>query len=322
MVLRSTARPIWLSDRGPERDVVLSTRVRYMRNLAKHRFASCADSREAREIMAKVLQASDDRLFVHKDLTNAERDHLVLARLVSPEFPWTEPGRALLLDSRQETSVMVNEEDHLRIQVLSAGWNAPGAESLALATLRHFEATLAFAWSPRFGHLAASPMNCGAGRRVSSMFHLIGLAHVKRLPTVVAALAAQGLSVRGLFGESSRAVGAYAQVSLLNGSDEDFIGACDYLLREERQARGEIPPSEVREKAQQARDFASSSWRISLGDALRVLAWVRWEATAGQNALHQADIDAALTGLEIRAPLGEDQAAADRADTLRSLLKL
>ena len=165
-------------------------------------------------------------------------------------------------------------------------------------------------------------MNCGEGRRVSSMFHLIALAHVKRLPTVVAALAARGISVRGLFGESSRAVGAYAQVSLLNGSDEDFVGACDYLLREERLARAEIPIDEIREKAQQARDFASSSWRISLGDALRVLAWTRWEATSGHGTVSQADADAALTALEIRAPLGEDQAAADRADTLRQLLKL
>jgi protein arginine kinase len=290
-----------------------------MRNLAPHRFVPSANITELSSVMQHILGSADPTFQVFKDLTNAERDYLVLARLLSPEFAWTEPGRALLLDATQETSVMVNEEDHLRIQVLSPGWSPLRAESRAGAVLAEFGSSLRFAWNPKFGFLAASPINCGAGRRVSAMFHLIGLAHHKRLSAVVGALGARGLVVRGLFGESSRAVGAFAQVSLLNGAEVDFVGACDYLVREERDSRASVPIADIDEKADQARAFAASSESVSLGDALRILAWTRWQAS---DDAQRSSVDQALTSLEIRAPLGEDQAARDRAATLRGFLKL
>ena len=154
------------------------------------------------------------------------------------------------------------------------------------------------------------------------MFHLIGMAQARRLPAVMKALSAQGIAVRGLFGEASRAVGAFVQVSVLGGTREEFVGACEYLMREEREARRSIPLAQVEEKATQARDFAHSSRRLSLADALRILAWVRWASSTGIKGFEKGPraVDSVLTTLEIRSSVLEDDADRDRADSLRVAL--
>jgi protein arginine kinase len=156
------------------------------------------------------------------------------------------------------------------------------------------------------------------------MFHLIGLAQARRLPSVMKALSAKGIVVRGLFGEASRAIGAFVQVSVLGGTREDFVGACEYLLREEREARRSVERSQLQEKAEQARDFALSSRTISLADALRVLAWIRWGASAGLKDFTKSPraVDATLTTLEIRSTVVEEDAARERSDALRAALKI
>lgn len=323
MVLRSMPKPAWLSEDAPHGDVVLSSRTRVMRNLRGHRFPNRADTAELQEVMRKVLAAADPlELEAHKALTNAERDYLVGCRLLSPDFEWTQPGRALLLSGDRSISVMVNEEDHLRIQAISAGWSVENSDSLALHWLDRLARQLEFAGSPRYGFLAASPTNLGDGRRRSAMFHLIGLAHARRLPAVIKALLARGIVVRGLFGEASRAIGAFAQVSVLRATHEEFAGACEYLLREEREARAAVGRDELREKALQARDFGAASRGVGLADALRILAWVRWAASAEIEgfAVSPREIDAVLTALEIRGTVPEDQAARERATYLRSIL--
>lgn len=296
-----------------------------MRNLVGHRFPNRADVTELREVMHKVLDASTAAglaLEAFKGLTNAERDHLVATRLVSPDFEWTLPGRALLVDRRRSLSVMVNEEDHLRIQALSAGWSVENCDTMARACHDALAARLPFAFSPDFGYLSASPYNCGSGRRRSAMFHLIGLAQSKRLPSVLSALSEKGLAVRGLFGESSRAIGAFVQVSILELPQTEFTGACEYLLREEREARSSVGRDVLYDRAAQARDFALASRALSLADALRVLAWVRWASSAGFADFPPSPrvADVALTILEIRATVSEDHAATQRADALRSIL--
>lgn len=325
MVLGSSPRPAWLSDDAPHVDVVLSSRTRVMRNLTGHRFPSRADVSELQMVMRKVLDSARDAgldLETFKGLTNAERDHLVACRLVSPDFEWTLPGRALLVDGRRSLSVMVNEEDHLRVQALSAGWSIGTSDTHARASLDALAARLPFAFSPEFGYLSASPFNCGSGRRRSAMFHLIGLAQSKRLPAVLTALSAMGVSVRGLFGESSRAIGAFVQVSVLELAQTEFAGACEYLLREERESRSLVPRETLRERAIQARDFGVASRSLSLADALRVLAWVRWASVASLEGFPRSPrtADAALTTLEIRGTMGEESAARQRADALRTAL--
>jgi protein arginine kinase len=189
--------------------------------------------------------------------------------------------------------------------------------------LRALGKSLEFAFSPDFGFLAASPFNTGKGHRLSAMFHLIGLAQSKRLPAVLKALASQGIVARGLFGESSRAIGAFVQVSIVSGSLVDFTGAIEYLLTEERGARSNLPRPMLIQRVMQVRDFALSSRTLSLSDALRVFAFARWAAYAEIDGFgfHPREIDDQLTHLELHAAGEEEKAARLRAEYVRGVLE-
>ncbi|MBC8066160.1 MAG: hypothetical protein H7Y17_15110 [Chlorobia bacterium] len=326
MVLRSMPPPSWLDRDAPHADVVLSTRSRFLRNLAGHKFPHAASTDELQAILKEVLHAIRESRIdfsVHRHISNAEREYLVGCRLASPDFSWSLPGRALLLDQDRRLSVMINEEDHLRIQALTAGWSAETAQETASMGLRELGKQLNFAWSPSFGYLAASPYNAGKGHRLSAMFHLIGLAQSKRLPAVLKALASQGIVARGLFGESSRAVGAFVQVSIISGSLVEFIGAAEYLLKEERYARNSLPKPMLIQRALQVRDFALSSRALTLPDSLRVFAFARWAAFAGLDGFnfHPREIDGHLTHLELQVSADEDKAGRLRAEYVRGLLE-
>ncbi len=325
MVLRNMPAPSWLAQDAPHNDVVLSSRARYMRNLRGHRFPNACDKPGLRAAMKAVLTAAHESnlgLDVLKGISNAERDHLVGCRLVSPDFPWSEQGRALLLDPSRTLSLMVNEEDHLRLQALTAGWSIDAADGVASHYLSSIGKKLEFAFSEDFGYLSASPFNAGEGRRLSCMLHLIGLAQNRRLPSVLKALTTKGLAARGLFGESSRAVGAFLQVSVLQGTRSEFVGAVEYLIREERLARQALSRDHLEGKAAQAVEFAVVSRTVSLADALRVLAWVRW-ASSGKIpgfVVTPREVDAFLTTLEIRGDEEFKGASRLRAEALRQLV--
>jgi protein arginine kinase len=296
-----------------------------MRNLAGYRFPHSADEAELTEVMASVLKAAKEiphGLEAFKSLTNAERDYLVGCRLLSPEFEWTLVGRALLIDPQRSLSVMVNEEDHLRIQALTAGLSLRAADRSVTSAVAALGYRLDFASSPQYGFLAASYINVGAGMRLSAMVHLIGLAQSRRLQSVIAALAQRKIIVRGLFGETSRAIGAFAQISTLGHNDAEFAGACEYLMREERSARREIARSRLIERANHAREFVLSSPALTLADALRATGWLRWAASAELDGFHvrPREIDMALTVLEIRQTTQTQTAARQRAALLRHVL--
>lgn len=321
-VMESLPRPAWLSPDAPNSNVVISSRVRIMRNLRGFRFPHRAQPDELREICRQVLSGFDGAsLTPFQNLVAVERDLLVGWRLVSPDFAWTAPGRALLVDDTRTLSVMVNEEDHVRVQALSAGWSMGTAGEFAHACVARLASRLEFAHS-RYGYLAASPFNTGEGRRMSAMFHLIGLAQSNRLKSVMKALALRGLMVRGVFGESSRAIGAIAQVSLVNGDPTEFVGACDYLIREESAARAAVNRDTLVDRARQTREFVLRSPAIGLADAMRSLAWLRWadqeEVPGFRFAPRQ--VDATLAQLDLRAETSEMGGGRRRSRLLHALL--
>lgn len=326
MVLRSLPAPYWLSADAPQGDIVLSTRVRVMRNLRGHRFPHAADDEELRRIERKILNAADAAPIdfeVLRQISNAEREYLVGCRLVSHDFPWSQPGRALLLDGPRALSLMVNEEDHLRLQALTPGWSLPHGEDFCRSGLSALEQNVEFAHSPAFGFLAASPFNTGGGRRLSAMLHLIALAHAKRLPSVLKAVTERGMQARGLFGESSRAIGAFVQISTTGGDRIAYLGAVEYLLQSEREARASFDLEELKKRADQAVTFAVAASSLSLADALRILGWIRWAASAGLPGFPDSPrmVDTWLTTLELRGANQEPKAANLRADFLRRALE-
>jgi protein arginine kinase len=323
MVLRAMPEPAWLSPDAPQVDVVLSTRARVMRNLKGHRFTHAASPHELVMVSREILAAAEALdLEAFRNISNAEREYLVACRLASPHFEWSEPGRALLLNAERSLSLMVHEEDHLRLQALTAGWSPETADRLSKACLKALGRKLDFAFSPHFGYVSASPFNAGKGRRLSAMFHLIGLAQAKRLPSVLNALGERGIAARGLFGESSRAVGAYVQVSVIGGSRHDFVGACEYLIREERDSRQELGRDVLEEKAHRVHELAMESKALSLADALRILAWIRWSGLYGIAGFPRSPraADRLLTLLEPRVGSDPEKLGVERAHLIRSVL--
>lgn len=311
--------PAWLGAGAPDSDVVLSTRCRVLRNLRGHRFPHRADDDELLSIHDKIVGAAKSTLRP-PTTSESEQEYLVGSRLVSHDFKLAQPGRTILVDESRSASLMVNEEDHIRLQGFAPGWNPVSSPELISRHLSNLSGKLEFAHSPRFGYLAASPFNCGQGRRLSAMFHLVALAHSKRLPTVLKALSARNLTARGLYGESSRAVGAFMQVSLTDGVVEDFVGACEYLIREERKARGQVSQSELEQRLNQSADFLKVR-AIGLGDSLRVLSWARLAACAGigPKPMTIRNVDILLTLIQLD---DDERVAAERARMLRSCFGL
>ena len=324
MVLRSMPAPAWLGADAPDGDIVVSSRVRYARNIVGHRFPHHASPDDLRAVQSLVKSASTGLgLEVLLRVTEAERDFLLGSRLVSPEFRHRDPGRSLLLDKARSVSVMVNEEDHLRLQALTAGWSVKSAQLVVDQVLAHIGDRVSYMWDEKYGYLTASPYNAGEARRRSALFHLMGLAHTKRLPAVLKALAAWRLTARGLFGESSRAVGAFFQVSSTDGGLPEFMGACEYLIAEERKARREVTRLHLEDKTKQAVDFAVASAEISLADALRVLAWVRWSASAGVKGAPDSyrDVDLWVSTMEVHGTQDPKTAARHRAVFVRERIE-
>lgn len=325
MVLRAMAPPAWLSADAPQGDVVLSTRWRVARNLRGFRFPHHASQEDLRSVMAQIKRAlpqAEGFEFLDR-LTHAERDYLVGCRLVSPEFPHRSAARAVIVDHGRNLSLMINEEDHVRLQAVSAGWSIRKAGSTAQELLHKIGSRLDFAHSERFGYLTASPYNAGHGLRQSAMLHLIGLAHTKQLSNVLKAVSARGISARGLFGEASRAVGAFLQFSITHPAEAEFVGACEYLIQAERKARSSIDPEVVGDRFSQIADYVNQSRTLTLADSLRVLGWARLASTMGlRKAESPRAVDEWLTGLEVRNSSDEEIASRQRADFLRKRLDM
>lgn len=326
MVLRSMPKPAWLEPDAPDGDVVISSRHRVARNLVGWRYPHLADAQECRAVMAAVREAAERQglgMRAMVNLTEAERDYLLGSRLISPEFQHREAGRMVLLDSGRVSCVMVNEEDHLRVQSVTAGWSSGSSEERCTELVRRLGRELVFQRDEGLGWLPASPSNLGGGERRSALFHLIGLGAQGRLSRMLRSLQLMGLVARGLFGESSRGVGAFIQVSMTRGEAEDFRGACTQLVREERMARRETRRDTVVDKVRPAVEYAISSQEVTLRDALLVLGYVRWASAIGLPGYQTEPraVDEWIAEMEVFGTQDARVASRHRADFLRVRLE-
>lgn len=211
----------WLRGTGPESDVVVSTRIRLARNLADFPFANRAapgqkaeTAAKAREALAKAeLPYTLDYIDI-PTLAPLDRQFLVERQLVSRELAVVLEGpRGVAVDQKESVSVMVNEEDHLRLQVLRSGLALTQAWEDIDKLDDALEARLTYAFHDQFGYLTACPTNVGTGMRASVMLHLPALGLTKQIEKVFRALQKINLAVRGLHGEGSRAFGDLYQIS-------------------------------------------------------------------------------------------------------------
>src|SRR5881394_2368273 len=232
----------WLDASGPHSDIVLSTRVRLARNIEGFAFTGRARDGERLRVLAQVREAlpgiegmTENVLFRVDELSPVDRALLHERHLVSKELAGLDAkhplrtGAAVFLADR--LGVMVNEEDHLRLQALQSGFALQEAYAALEALERSLGARVPYSFHPEFGFLTACPTNVGTGLRASVLIHLPGLVLTKEIGKVLAGLQQMGLTYRGLYGEGSEVVGNFFQISnqtTLGRSEEELL---DQLLR-------------------------------------------------------------------------------------------
>jgi protein arginine kinase len=230
----------WLRGSGPMSEIVISSRIRLARNVAGFPFlARC--SRNQRQVLEHkvrdIILASrltPKTLYVDLDAApDVDRQLLVERHLISKPHKDAEGARGVAIGENETLAIMVNEEDHLRIQVLRSGLQLEEAWHQINAIDDQLEAALDFAFHPRFGYLTACPTNVGTGIRVSVMLHLPALKLTGEIEKVFRAAKDMRLAVRGLYGEGTEATGDFYQISnqtTLGKSEDDIISDFKHLV--------------------------------------------------------------------------------------------
>jgi protein arginine kinase len=205
---------------APCESVVVSSRTRLARNVIGYPFsphAGVSANMEVREELRRVFAGSGHFSTYHElemsELSGRERGFLKEARFISKEMERGGPSRAVYLDRELKCSIMVNEEDHLRIQCLEPGLQVAAAMERVRRVEGKLGALLSFAHHRRFGFLTACPTNAGTGLRASVMMHLPALSLRREIETIISALPRQGMTVRGFHGENSDNLGDLFQIS-------------------------------------------------------------------------------------------------------------
>src|SRR6184192_2631135 len=230
----------WLRGSGPMSEIVISSRIRLARNLAGHRFLARASRSERNSLVKQISNVLLDNpvapssFYVNlDDAPEIDRNLLVERHLISKQHASSEGARGVCVSGDETVSIMVNEEDHLRIQVLRSGLQLDEAWEQINAIDDTLEAKLDFAFHQRFGYLTACPTNVGTGIRVSVMLHLPALKLTGEIDKVFRAAKELKLAVRGLYGEGTEATGDFYQISnqtTLGKSEEEIISEFRHLV--------------------------------------------------------------------------------------------
>ena len=210
----------WLKGTGPNSGIVISSRVRLARNIKGFTFFDWSDNATKQKIKdsckSKIgsLNFMKNSFYIEMDKINPIDSQFLLERhLVSREHLHNTAQKAVFISDKEIINIMINEEDHLRIQVLQSGLNLTGAWDILERLDKDLGRALSFAYSERMGYLTACPTNVGTGMRASVMLHLPAVVMTRKIKGVAEAVSKLGLTVRGLFGEGTQASGNFFQVS-------------------------------------------------------------------------------------------------------------
>lgn len=276
---------IWYKEQN-DNDIIVSTRVRLARNLDKYPFPNRLNDEGCKKVLDTVKGAvlnSGSTLaksFTFKamaELSPEEKQSLSEKHLVSIEMANSDRG-GVLISEDENMSIMMLEEDHLRLQIILGGFRLKEAWELADKVDNVIEENVNYAFSEEFGYLTACPTNTGTGMRASVMMHLPALTMTNNMNKIISSASALGFTVRGLYGEGSKAYGNLYQVSnqvTLGISEEEIIESLENIV-------GQIEKHEkdAREKLSKNEEFADKLWR-----ALGTLKFARIVSSAEAKAL-------------------------------------
>ena len=287
----------WLAGGGPDHEVVLSTRVRLARNLQGFPFSIRAGVDDRQRVLARVRGALDGstsliepELLEMESLSSGERRlllerHLVSRDLIGDPEEEAPPGAALVLEGQRALGLMINEEDHLRLQTLLNGLQLVQAWQEVDRLDEELGGRLPYAFHHEFGFLTSCPTNVGTGLRASVLIHLPGLVLTKEIRKVLQGISQVGLTYRGLYGEGSEVVGNFFQISnqtTLGKTEEELI---DHLARivgqviqYEKQARAILlreAPTVLEDKVGRAYGILSHAYTLPFDEMMNLISGLR-----------------------------------------------
>ncbi|MCX8074036.1 MAG: ATP--guanido phosphotransferase [Clostridia bacterium] len=207
---------MWWKQVSNDSDVVVSTRIRYARNLSGYNFPNHitkSDSLKLIDSINMVLDKKEYKLFKMADIDEITRHSLIEQHIISKEFADNVETGAIVSNNDNTLVAMVNEEDHLRIQAFESGLNIENCYNKLSSFTNKLEEKLSFASNDDYGYLTACPTNVGSGMRVSVMVHLPALARLGYLTKILEEASSMGVAVRGLYGENTTGDGNMFQIS-------------------------------------------------------------------------------------------------------------
>ncbi len=232
----------WIRCTGPVCDIVMSSRVRLARNLADYPFSHWASKKEqetiletSRQNILSIKKLKDSLFLEIGKLDPIDKQFLVERHLMSKEHMVDSENKGLCVGQDEVISIMINEEDHLRMQVMKSGFNLKEAWQILNDIDTELGNSMDFAYSVDFGYLTACPTNTGTGMRASVMLHLPSLVMTKQIGKVLQAITKLSLTARGLYGEGTEASGNFFQISnqvSLGHKEEDIIDNIDRIIKQ------------------------------------------------------------------------------------------
>ncbi len=282
----------WMEGGGPQSETVISSRVRAARNIKDYPFSCLASEEQSKAVLDKINTGTRGkeefegfRYLTMQDISELEKQCLVEKHLISPFLARESHSGALFLRQDEAVSIMINEEDHLRIQCILPGLRLEEAWKEAGCYDDILEGELEYVFDERYGYLTACPTNVGTGLRASVMLHLPALITTGQINRFLGALSQVGLTVRGLYGEGTEIVGNLVQVSnqvTLGHSEEEIISnlgsVVGQVIEQEQQARQAIldkKRDELTDKAWRALGLLKYSQLMSSQEAIVLLSDLR-----------------------------------------------
>jgi protein arginine kinase len=337
----------WLGSGGPDGDVVVSSRVRLARNVAGFQFVRRSSDAQRREVVNVARSAITENnpstgvtLWVDmQEASPRDRQLLVERHLVSKQFAEAEIPRAVAITRDERTSIMVNEEDHLRMQALLPGLRLADALQQASDVDDAIESRIDYAFDSRWGYLTACPTNVGCGIRLSVMLHMPALRITNEIEKVRRAASDLNLAVRGFYGEGSESAGDLYQISnqiTLGLSEQDLLEQFERrivprIVDYERQARAVLirrNPTLLDDRVHRALAVLCSARLLGVDEVMKLLSRVRLGIYADRlpgvevgkvNGLF-LQIQPAHLQLAVGRRLGTEQLREARADLVRRTL--
>ena len=283
---------MWYESTGNDNDIIISTRIRLARNLADKPFPGKMSADDANEIIAKTKNALIDEKLDFIDVSAAQpiyntillEDHLISTELITSNTPCG-------VFVGENLSIMVCEEDHLRMQCILSGYDLESAYKKISTLDRKLEKELSFAFSEKYGYLTKCPTNAGTGMRASVMLHLPALTISENINTIINAVNKLGVTVRGMYGENSRANAAIYQISnqiTLGISEEETLkklgDVVDMIIERERQVCNTLlstNPTMFKDKVFRSYGTLKNAYTMSSEEFMTLIPYVKMGVCAG-----------------------------------------